>query len=1068
SAANLQPLDLERARPELTGASEAIAALVDGPTATAAAFLARDVPDNLADISGMVTALRRLSEAPEGLSDTVAVLLPRLGDARFEEGLRAGLDWAERVRVEGSQFTDAAWQVDALPMRVAILRGEASFFARLGGTYRRASTELASVLTSPLPGKAAERRALVDRIAEVQKRRSTLSDEEGYLKDRLGEHWRGERTDFEALKTHFEWLQKAGPEIDLTTAETWIKVLGQDGHPLDLAAELEQGIGAVETAVKAVVDRFELDLSIFGDPSGVTGAPLGAFAEKALAMNAGLQRYPEWSELIHQRQRAIDAGGASVVEAVLSGMLDPARAVTEFKYASAEAAWNEARKTRRELDELAHVDRHELVTTFRALDKSRFEEMRDQVLSRHYAQMPRGSMGEMATIRGEIARKRGHKSIRWLMKNAGGMVQRIKPVFLMSPLSVAQFLPPGAVKFDLLVIDEASQIKPEDAFGVVARARQIVVVGDQKQLPPTSFFDRLANSPDDDDEEEDAPVAASAADMESILTLCEARGLRSRMLEWHYRSRDPSLIRVSNAEFYEGNLVLPPSPLELDDDYGLQFTFVPGAYSSASKGQGRAGTNKIEAQAVVKAVAEHARKWPTLSLGVVTFSKRQADMMTEILEHARRSDKVLDGFLREGQAEDVFVKNIENVQGDERDVILISVGYGPHEPNGRLASMSFGPVNGDGGERRLNVLFSRARVRCEVFASFQPGDIDTSRTTREGPRVLKRFLEYAKSGQMEQPEITGLGVDSPFEEDVASVIARLGYACDLQVGSAGFRIDMAVRNPDRPGQYLLAVECDGATYHSALWARERDRLRQDVLEGLGWSFHRIWSTDWFHRREQEIARLKNVLANARERAESVVPVKGSNTERPAVIETPEVSLPESQLEALEIKVPPYKMAELAVSTTLEPHEVMPPQMAQLARRVVEVEGPIHTEEIARRIANAFGKQRVGNRILDAVAKGLRHARSNGAPILLTEDDFWMTSEQKADPAVRDRSAETGTLIKAKALPPVEILAAGNLVAAECGQLDLDDQVKAVCRVFGYQRVGPDLRSKIEEILRAAV
>jgi superfamily I DNA and/or RNA helicase len=213
------------------------------------------------------------------------------------------------------------------------------------------------------------------------------------------------------------------------------------------------------------------------------------------------------------------------------------------------------------------------------------------------------------------------------------MVQRIKPVMLMSPISVAQFLPPGSVDFDLLVIDEASQIRPEDALGVVIRARQIVVVGDQKQLPPTSFFDRLVDDVEDiEDENEDAPIGATAADMESILSLCEVRGLRSRMLEWHYRSRDPSLIRVSNAEFYRDELVLPPSPLQLDEDYGLKFRRVPGVYARGGSGLGRQGTNRIEAQAVVQGIAEHARAWPDLSLGVVAFSKAQADMLTELLE----------------------------------------------------------------------------------------------------------------------------------------------------------------------------------------------------------------------------------------------------------------------------------------------------------------------------------------------------------------------------------------------------------------------------------------------------
>lgn len=252
--------------------------------------------------------------------------------------------------------------------------------------------------------------------------------------------------------------------------------------------------------------------------------------------------------------------------------------------------------------------------------------------------------------------------------------------------------------------------------------------------------------------------------------------------------------------------------VQLDPNYGLKFRRVPGVYARGKTATERQGTNRIEAQHVVRAVADHARISPELSLGIVAFSKAQSDTLTEVLEYERRRDPVLDAFLREGRAEDVFVKNIENVQGDERDVILISVGYGPQEPNGRLASMSFGPVNGVGGERRLNVLFSRARVRCEVFASLDPGDIDPGRSSREGPRVLKRFLDFAKTGVIEERVATGLNADSPFEEDVIRVIRGLGYEADPQVGTAGFRIDIGVRHPDRPGQYIVAVECDGAAY----------------------------------------------------------------------------------------------------------------------------------------------------------------------------------------------------------------------------------------------------------------
>jgi hypothetical protein len=702
---------------------------------------------------------------------------------------------------------------------------------------------------------------------------------------------------------------------------------------------------------------------------------------------------------------------------------------------------------------------------FQAKERSRLSDAQALILARHFAQIPKGSMGEMGVIRGEIGRKSRHKPIRWVMKNAGSMVQRIKPVMLMSPISVAQFLPPGTVTFDLLVIDEASQIRPEDALGVIARARQIVVVGDQKQLPPTSFFDRLVDDVEDNEEDDEMPAGATAADMESILSLCEARGLRSRMLEWHYRSRDPSLIRVSNAEFYGDNLVLPPSPLQLDPNYGMKFRRVPGVYARGKTTSARAGTNKIEAQHVVKAVAEHARKSPDLSLGVVAFSKAQSDTLTEALEYERRRDPVLDAFLREGRAEDVFVKNIENVQGDERDVILISVGYGPQEPNGRLAAMSFGPVNGEGGERRLNVLFSRARVRCEIFASFDPGDIDPSRPSRVGPRVLKRFLDYAKTGIIEEQVATGLDADSPFEEDVARVIRDLGYEADPQVGTAGFRIDIGVRHPDRPGQYIVAVECDGAAYHSALWARERDRLRQDVLEGLGWRFHRIWSTDWFHRRDHEIRRLAEALLAAKEFAAGGIVVQGAN--KGGILQVVDVERGASgpiEIGHLELTAPRYQRADLSVRSTVEPHEAPQGQIGDLIIKIVEIEGPIHVDEVARRVATAFGKLKAGSRIVDATMHALNTVQRRSDNRLKMVGQFVMTTDQAAAPPVRDRRAETGGVLKAEYLPPMEISEAVARISAESGIMPPEEMTKAVARLLGFQRVGPDLSEGIMAVV----
>lgn len=930
--------------------------------------------------------------------------------------------------------------------------------------YHNGSMSLAENLLSPLPPDAAGRLRLVAELQEVQRLKADLHAHEEILHHVLSEVWAGLETPFSAIAETSIWLQRLKTSGLFTSAEMAARVLERVPDTEAERLRLETATRACHDRLAAPVVLLQLDLRQAGLGDSIDTSPLAELRAAFAQMASDTSRYGDWAGLARSIAAALSAGAGSIVEAVSEGRVEPARAEQEFVYACAEARWNAARTARPELNTLPQLDRHDLVTLFRDLEKDRIETAKTLILSRHFDQMPRGTVGEMGVIRGEIGRKKGHKPIRWVMRNAGPMVQRIKPVMLMSPISVAQFLPPGSVTFDLLVIDEASQIRPEDALGVIARARQIVVVGDQKQLPPTSFFDRLVDDVEENDEDEEVSVGATAADMESILSLCEARGLRQRMLEWHYRSRDPSLIRVSNAEFYGDGLVLPPSPLQLDPDYGLKFRRVPGVYARGGSGLGRQGTNRIEAEAVVQAMADHARAWPDLSLGAVAFSKAQADMLTEVLELHRRRDPVLDAFLREGKSEDVFVKNIENVQGDERDVILISVGYGPQEPNGRLSAMTFGPVNGEGGERRLNVLFSRARVRCEVFASFDPGDIDPSRVSRDGPRVLKRFLDYAKTGIMDVRAPTGQGADSPFEEDVAAVITSLGYLADTQVGSAGFRIDIGVRHPDRPGQYLVAVECDGAAYHSALWARERDRLRQDILENLGWRFHRIWSTDWFHHRKREIERLKTALERAREQIETGIRVRGANhaSARPA-LEAPTEPEPETiDIEHLTLKMPAYVRADLTVRSSVEPHEAPVVQLADLVSKIVAIEGPIHIDEVARRITTAFGRARTGNRIAEAVQRAAAMARRQDST-LMQDGPFLMTEAQAATPPVRDRSEETGSLLKAAYIPPYEILAAAALVRQESGGVEGDELIRAIARLLGFQRVGSELSAVIAEV-----
>ncbi len=1063
---DLQPVDLARLGPMLSAARDGIAALaaaMHGPCAA----LGIDGPRSLAAVAPLADALELLAALPaDGLDIARTVFgasdLPRLRDA-----LGAGASWRKAHDDAATMFVEAAFSTPVGHLRGPLAAGVASFFQRWFGGYRGASRELAGLLRADLPKTAAERLDLVDRLAAVTALKADWENDRDYCGRILGDAWRGEKTDFARLLAVADWCARISAVPVKLAGDKAIDLAARAGAAAAMLLVLREKAPAAHHAAQRIADLLDLDPAVLGAAT-LAAADLAALAARFDLMAGATDRYASWARQARLQNTLIAAGLAELEARMRGGELDGAAASVELRYARAESLWSLALAQYPDLRGLAQDPRHDLVATFTGLERQHLKDNVTAILAGHLAQLPQGAAGEMGVIRGEIAKKRAHMALRRLFGKAGTAIQRIKPVLLMSPISVAQFLPPGSASFDLLVIDEASQVRPEDALGAIARAGQIVVVGDKKQLPPSSFFDRLMTDDEDETEGDDETLgadlldgAARVIDMESILTLCEARGLPGRMLRWHYRSRDPSLIEVSNHEFYEKDLILPPSPLQRDPAYGLCFTRVDGIYDKGGKRD-----NRREGDAIVDRVAGHARLNPSQSLGIVTFSFAQRNLITLLLEERRRRDPVLDGFLREGQAEDLFVKNIENVQGDERDVILVSVGYGPSVAGGRLTSMSFGPVNGEGGERRLNVLFTRARIRCEVFASFDPGDIDLGRTKAAGPRILKRFLDFARNGRLDDSTQTGAGADSAFEEDVANVVRRFGFLADHQVGSAGFRIDLGIRHPDKPGTYILAVECDGATYHSALWARERDRLRQDVLEHLGWQVHRIWSTDWFYNRRAEIDRLETALTNARERAEKGIPIAGANHDRPAPVAAADPAPATIEMPPIvERRMPPYKRAVFPVNGPAEPHEAPAAMLADLAWKIVDAEGPIHVDEVARRIAACFNREKAGARILAAARAALARAQS-GTAELQTDGTFWYTRIQADATPVRDRSAETGATVRADSISLLEIKAAFKIARDDNAGGDDAELVRTVAKLMGFKRVGPDLQARIAAGLSA--
>lgn len=1059
----LQPTDLARLSDKLTAVAETAASLNCAINAAAVA-LGVESESTLSATEPLVDQFSSIGNAPEFGDGTLTAVLELRDKARLRENLEAGLRWQTARQENESAFSDTAWRYDAVPLRSALAAGRSSFFARWGSAYRRASRDLGELLQDPLPKSASDRTELVDRLIDTAALRSDWRDDEEWCGSILGDEWRGEKTPFQPLLSAVGWAEQATASGSGPGPSSVIALARNSEDRRALESELTVQATAARWSFGEVERDLKLNVNDAIRTDDFENADLDTIECKVKAIAANSARYDEWVNLQRLRNNLLAANLQTALPALESGRMSGQQAETDFLYARAEAVWKAALAANPALADLRNVDRHGAVRSFQKLEAERRQDCVKDIRARHLNQVPQGAQGSMGFVRGEIGKKKAHAPIRKLISQAGEAVQRIKPVLMMSPISVAQFLPPASIEFDLLLIDEASQVRPEDALGAIARARQIVVVGDQKQLPPSSFFDRLSGGEDQDDDEGVSGLldgVAKVGDLESILTLCEARGLSPRMLEWHYRSRDPSLIRVSNREFYGDGLILPPSPLQGDPNYGLTFTRVAGIYDRGGKRD-----NRIEAEALVTRVAKHARNSPELSLGIVTFSFAQRNLITELLEYQRRQDAALDGFLREGGSEDVFVKNIENVQGDERDVILVSVGYGPSAPGGKL-KMNFGPINNEGGERRLNVLFTRARVRCEVFCSFDPGDMDLSTTKLEGPRVLKRFLDFAKTGIIDDRVATGAEPDTPFEAGIAAEIRKLGYLVDHQVGTAGFLIDLGIRHPDRPGTYILAVECDGATYHSALWARERDRLRQEVLEHLGWKFHRIWSTDWFYRRGPELERLRAALDDALRASVDGLKVPGANNgakEEAAAASRPVPVEPVNLIEARQRTMPPYQRAWVSMKTHLEPHEVAISSLARLAVTVVETEGPVHEEEVARRIAAAFGKEKAGSRILKATLQALRMAmRSTEAP-LLQDGKFWFTRAQSEDPPVRDRSNETIPTTTPANISKLEVMRCLEIAMEDNAGGSDQDIIRAAARLFGFKRVGSELQVRLESCL----
>ncbi|MDX9755242.1 MAG: DUF3320 domain-containing protein, partial [bacterium] len=939
--------------------------------------------------------------------------------------------------------------------------------------------------------------------------------------------WQGYTTHPQSLRALLELGQRLRAVVGkfaetpqaLIELRAKLHALLQDGN--DLLAP-EAAVGKTAFAYLKAYASWGLACDAFGVQAGqpvrdfFTETPdaLTSIRQEIEQIAAHRAELRDWCHWRHRRKEALAFELEPLVKSIEEGSISAVELEAAFEaayctwFSGAIMAEDEVLRTFSTPEHMAEID------FFRKLDDQFLKLTASQIEARLSCQIPNAEdvtrKSSWGVLRREIQKKIRHIPVRQLMKEIPDVLTTLAPCMMMSPLSVAQYLSADQALFDVIIFDEASQITVWDAIGSLARGRQAIVAGDPKQMPPTNFFARA----DDGSEDE----IDGDSDMESILDEMQASNIPERKLNLHYRSRRESLIAFSNNKYYDNELVTFPAPL--NPDCGVRLVNPEGIYA-----RGKARHNEGEAKAIVKEIVRRLRhNDPTVrqqSIGVVTFNAEQQSLIQNLLDEACSKHPEIEwAFSADHVLEPVFVKNLETVQGDERDVILFSVTYGP-DHSGRV-SMNFGPLNKSGGERRLNVAMTRARYEMIVFSTLRPDQINLSRTQAQAVAHLKHFLEYAERG----PSALGAEVrgsvgdfDSPFEMAVASALREKGWTVQPQIGVSAYRIDLGVLHPDKPGLYLAGIECDGAMYHSAAFARERDKIRQAVLEGLGWTLLRVWSTDWWTNRagaldklhkalqdglEADRQRTKEAAASAERegqqeetfpsfenegdeeslQAETATTEEqtGTTLETATIMDAPEplpvssppqpesparildnpsqvLVVPESA-PLIESRITRYIYASLDGEAFLPDEnlfylEEYEDRLAKMVCHVIETEGPIHEDVLVRRIARHHGFKRAGRQIREIVLKLAKQCS------LKTKEEvgefFWPKEAYPSHMAWARYQDRDEEMRKIEHICKEELWAINTLLA-------LQGDPQEIARSLGISRLSQDARKRMQKII----
>jgi len=999
-------------------------------------------PKNRIGTADLLELCKRAAQAPDLKGITIKTDEWLHNQHDISELLDTGKRFAALRREYEHILIPEAWGQNVLEIRQNLMAYGDKWYKFMIGAYGRAKKQLAAMSKIPLPSGTAEKVALVDAISESRRLEQTLNELEPLGVKLFGSRWMKQRSDWDALAKIAAYMAELLFAIaDSSVPQAILDYLAKNengGNAKGSMGKLSAQINEQQQSLQAVLEKLQVDLAVRMPET--TLERLYYHAQQQ-TIEGWINRFPELQKTIawnNLAKMAAEEGFTSLINASLSWEgagehLKTALQKTWYEYLIEQAfSFNPA------LIKFERASHEEVIEKFKKLDLLNMHFNRARVALKHWEGVPRQQAGGQVNIlRSEFNKKSRLMPIRKLISEAGAAIQAIKPVIMMSPMSIANFFAPGSIEFDLVIFDEASQVRPVEALGAIARAKQLVVVGDSKQLPPTSFFDKMNTDLEDEDN--------VTADLQSILGMCDAQGAPQRMLRWHYRSRHESLISLSNKEFYEDKLVIFPSPGS-KTKLGLVFHYLENAVYD----RGKTRANPLEAEAVADAVIQHALNNPKQSLGVVAFSTSQMQAIQNALEGRRRKHPEVENFFRSHIHEPFFVKNLENVQGDERDVIYISIGYGKTE-EGKIP-MSFGPLNNEGGERRLNVLITRAKLRCEVFTNITSEDIKPTESTKFGIRALKSFLYFAQHGRFDEVEDVIVTQKRPFEDQVAGELTTKGYIVRKKVGSEAFYIDLAIVDPQNPGRYIIGIECDGDAYASAKSARDRDRLRKQVMETMGWKIFRIWSTDWFRNPKQELDRLVNAIEKAKQT------VADDDTETDEQSTHAAVTVNREKGEEVKNGAPAYKLTQLPPDVAKqELHLYSFAKLAGWITDIVKTEGPIHEDEMAHRLAEAADVSKMTSRVKYTITQATQFAKDNH--MVKAKGDFLWPVDMET-PVIRDRSDFPPSSKKLQYIAPEEIDLAIQKVVEDAIGIQPEAAVPFVAKLFGFGRVTEDLKDDI--------